>query len=435
MNDASPPVAPSRPPPEGTRILIVDDSRTQRLVLGRLLHREGYQIAEAANGAEALAMLEAEPISLVLSDWMMPELSGPELCRALRDGRPLAADYVYVMLLTAKTESGELAEGLRSGADDFLCKPVDPVELAARLAVGQRMVALHSRVLAEQRALDQALGELRTTQAALDRDLSLAGVLQRESAPPTMVSMEGARIAALYRPSGHVGGDLIGHFTDGAGGLGVYSIDVSGHGVASALRAAHLAQLFAHSVRTENIALERDRTGRLTIRNPAAVVAELNRRFSASDQHELYFTMALLALDLASGSGLCCGAGHSSPILLRADGRAETLSNGGPPVGLLSGIAFSAQPFRLDPGDRLLLYSDGLSEAPLGDGKMVETAGLERILSGLANTPVEEVLGALEGQVQTAMGPARFDDDVSALLIERPAEAESPASQSPASAA
>jgi two-component system cell cycle response regulator len=121
------------------RILLVDDEPTQRLIMARLLKRNGYQVEMAANGREALAKLEQEDFPLMITDWEMPEMDGVALCRALRSKE---RGYTYTILLTSRDAIEHLVAGLQSGADDYLIKPVIEPELIARLNTGRRIVTL-----------------------------------------------------------------------------------------------------------------------------------------------------------------------------------------------------------------------------------------------------------------------------------------------------
>lgn len=121
------------------RILLVDDEPTQRLIMARLLKRGGYEVEMAANGREALAMLEQGDFPLMITDWEMPEMDGVALCRALRSREQ---GYTYIVLLTSRDAIEHLVAGLQSGADDYLIKPVVEPELIARLNTGRRIVTL-----------------------------------------------------------------------------------------------------------------------------------------------------------------------------------------------------------------------------------------------------------------------------------------------------
>ena len=118
------------------RVLIVDDSRLQRRILGASLRKWGFVITEAESGEDALKICRTDPPDLVLSDWMMPGMSGLEFCDEFR--RMPRENYGYFILLTSKSDKAEIASGLDAGADDFLTKPVNPGELRARISAGGR---------------------------------------------------------------------------------------------------------------------------------------------------------------------------------------------------------------------------------------------------------------------------------------------------------
>lgn len=121
-------------------ILLVEDSRTQALKFQLMLENDGYHVQVAQNGLEAMNMLLSNHISIVITDWVMPEMDGSELCRAIRQHD--FGGYVYIILLTAKDSKTDIIEGLKAGADDYLTKPVDDAELMARLSTAERIISL-----------------------------------------------------------------------------------------------------------------------------------------------------------------------------------------------------------------------------------------------------------------------------------------------------
>ena len=123
-------------------VLLVEDSRTQALRLQIMLESQGYHVSTAQNGLEAMHILLNSQISIVISDWIMPEMDGLELCRAIR--KHDFGNYVYMILLTAKDSKHDIIEGLEAGADDYLTKPVDDAELIARLTTAERIIRLES---------------------------------------------------------------------------------------------------------------------------------------------------------------------------------------------------------------------------------------------------------------------------------------------------
>lgn len=126
------------------KVLVADDDAVSRTVLGKILQTLGYEPILTVNGREALARIQREEIALLVTDWQMPDLDGPELCRRLRV--PSRTAYTYIILLTALSGKNRYLEGLEAGADDFITKPVDPDELAARLKVGQRIIAMQKEL-------------------------------------------------------------------------------------------------------------------------------------------------------------------------------------------------------------------------------------------------------------------------------------------------
>ena len=134
------------------RILIAEDDRVSRHLLQSVLAKWGYEVAVTCDGNEAWQMLQQEDRPrLAILDWMMPGMDGVQICRELRaQGRE---PYVYVLLLTAKTQKQDLIDGMDSGADDYITKPFDSHELKVRLRAGQRIVELQSELVAAREAL------------------------------------------------------------------------------------------------------------------------------------------------------------------------------------------------------------------------------------------------------------------------------------------
>ena len=131
------------------RILIAEDQYTSALFLRRTLERMGHEVTVAGDGEEAWDLIRGGDVPLLISDWMMPKLDGPGLCRRIRSAG--GDRYTYTILLTSRESREDKLEGLRAGADDFLTKPPDPDELAVRLEIAGRILAVHE-VLREESA-------------------------------------------------------------------------------------------------------------------------------------------------------------------------------------------------------------------------------------------------------------------------------------------
>ncbi len=400
------------------RVLVVDDSRMQRKILSTQLARSGYAVLEAGTAEEALQLCDREPPDLVISDWMMPGMTGIEFCQQLR--ARVAQHYVYFILLTSKTETAEIARGLEGGADDFLIKPVSGDELRARIAAGERILRMERELTDKNRLLSSALDELQGLYDSINRDLMQAKKIQESLVPERTRHFGASRFGLLLKPSGHIGGDLVGLFSPGLNQVGFYSLDVSGHGITAALLTARLASYLSPSNFAQNVAMEQRQWHFYGLRAPSEVAAALNARMTADTGIDEYFTMVYGVADLFTGSVRMVQCGHPHPLLLRADGRAEFLGEGGMPIGMFANAIWQEFEVVLERGDRILLYSDGFTECPMKNGGMLGADGLAR-LAGLAacGGGGGEYLDDLFWRLSQEMTPGTgLDDDVSAIVLE-----------------
>jgi len=135
-------------------VLVVDDSPVYRKLVEQVLSAEAYSLVFACDGAEAMKLFEERSPSIVVTDWMLPDFSGFELCQRIRsdDTRP----YTYIIVMTSNGDKGNVVKGLQSGADDYLTKPFDPEEMLARIGVGRRIIDLNRELAAKSAKLEQA---------------------------------------------------------------------------------------------------------------------------------------------------------------------------------------------------------------------------------------------------------------------------------------
>jgi sigma-B regulation protein RsbU (phosphoserine phosphatase) len=141
------------------RILIAEDDDVSRMVLRSLLMKQGYEVVEASNGADAWsALLVDDPPKVAILDWLMPEMYGVEVCRQIRATPKL--ESMYVLLLTSRDSKDHIIEGLQAGANDYVTKPFDRDELLARLGVGVKVVQLQTALAQRVQELEQALHQV-----------------------------------------------------------------------------------------------------------------------------------------------------------------------------------------------------------------------------------------------------------------------------------
>lgn len=407
------------PSPKGPRsVLVVDDSKLQRRLVSKIVSKWGFVVREAASGLEAIKMCEADAPDIVVSDWMMPEMDGLEFCRAFRN-LP-TNDYGYFILLTSKSEQNDITQGFDAGADDFVTKPVDPHVLRARISAGERILNMQSELSEKNRLVVHTLEKLRVAYDSIDRDLMQAKKIQQSLVPEKHRNFGQSSVSLLLKPCGHVGGDLVGMFSPQDDQIGFYNIDVSGHGITSAMMTARLGGYLSPKYFDQNVGIRFRKNEPQLLRRPLEVVEALNDRLSADEGIEEYFTLAYATADLMTGQVQMVQAGHPHPLVIRANGDMEFVGKGGVPVGLLPGAQFEQFDVKLTAGDKLLLYSDGFTECLLANGEMLEPEGLLQLVSDCnAGQSGPDFLEDLLAKLTDAMeAEIPMDDDVSAALFE-----------------
>ena len=392
-------------------VLIVDDSLVYRRLLAKMLAQWGYRVSEAENGEAALRLLAESAVNMVISDWEMPVMDGLTLCRAIRERH--FGHYIYVILLTARESADDLTEGFNAGADDFLSKPVAQSELRARLHAGMRILALEASLAAHNTRLSEALSQI-------EQDLQAAARLQQSVLPSHRLRYRDYFADWLFLPSAWVSGDIFNVFPlDNH--LGFYFVDVAGHGVGAAMMSLAVARQFLHGRVVERFLFD-DQGG---VTSPAQVVRMLNERFCSEEADIVsYFTMIYGVIDLRSGEGRLCQAGHPTPFIVTPTGEGKETGNGGAPVGLLADLSWEDTTFILNEGERLCLFSDGITECENPTGEQYGQARLQRWVQQHAGCSMEELL-PLFGQHLTnwrsdeGREAGSMADDVSLLIIER----------------
>ncbi|MDP8605239.1 SpoIIE family protein phosphatase [Serratia marcescens] len=398
-------------------ILIVDDSRSYRHLLGSMLSKWGYRVLEAQDGVHALAMLETQTINAVISDWEMPQMDGVALCHQIRQRD--FGHYIYAILVTARQSIDDLVQGLESGADDFLSKPVNQSQLRARLHAAERILTLESTLAIRNQRLSSAYRQI-------EQDLQAAARLQRSVLPAAALTFSGYQADWMFLPSAYVSGDLLNYFALDARHLAFYCIDVAGHGVSAAMLSLAVAREF----------LTGRADGRLLIDEggviaPHQVVAALNRRFCFDNEDiTSYFTLIYGFIDTRTGRGALCQAGHPTPFIICRDGELRTVGLGGVPVGLFPQSEYQSCEFSLAPGERLYLYSDGISECENRAGELYGETRLQQLLTEHRLLATAAVFQRVERELGDWSRPEPdglaeygrfFNDDISLVAIERTA--------------
>ena len=404
------------------RILIAEDERITRMTLERQLKGWGHEVVAAEDGQQAWERYSAPAVDgasdgtgdfdIVITDWEMPRLSGVELVRKIRDAK--RGVYTYVILLTSRSDKSDVVAGIETGADDFVSKPFDRDELRVRLLAGERIVRL-------ERALHKQNAELRDANERIRRGLAAAARVQQSMLPRASIVTPRVRTAWKYVPTDELAGDAIGlHLIDDRY-LVAYVLDVSGHGVPAALLSVSAMHAMEPVLLAASLLRDMSGDGGIgTVRRPARVATELNRRFRAGENDGRYLTMILCVLDTQTGRLHFTCAGHPEPIVLRGEQRLPAPDAGGFPIAIMDEGEFGEGSIQLEPGDRFCLFSDGVLEQSnaADDGDQFGADRLMQSLASRATVAPDQAIEQAVTDLTTWAGSKSFTDDVSLVIVE-----------------
>lgn len=402
-----------------TTVLLAHESADLRTKLAAQLRGAGYAVLEADQTDTALSIFQDARPDIVMWNWALAGTGAAAFCRTLRSLE--LQQRCYLMVLSSSAIGADITEGLEAGADDFVTLPISGPKLLGRLAVGRRVMQSEAELRASNEQLRAALEQLRETQAAIDRDLREARKLQQGLVKERSGRFGSIQLSLLLRPAGHIGGDLVGFFPIGEDRVGIYALDVSGHGVTAALLTAQLSVHLSGSA-DQNVALRAAQTGTDAV-NPAALAHFFNNMMIEEMATDTYYTMIYAELNHVTGRLRLVQAGHPHPVLQRADGSVQPLGNGGMPIGVFENPIFDEIDVVLGPGDRLLICSDGITEAANPSGRLLGDEGVEAILRTNAFLGGHVFLESMAWSVSEYCRGER-QDDMSAVLIEHLAPAE-----------
>jgi sigma-B regulation protein RsbU (phosphoserine phosphatase) len=419
------PVGPGGDPPESFTILVVDDNEANRDVLSRRLHRRGYVAVKVEDGPSALTALAAQPFDLVLLDVMMPGMSGLEVLTEIRKTR--SPTDLPVIMATAKDQSEDVVLALGLGANDYVTKPLDFAVVMARVQFQlmlrrsvQQVVQLQQTLGKQNDQLTEVNGRLSDAYNRMSSDLEAAAQIQESFLPTGLPEMGGYQFAWAYQPCEHLAGDFLNVCPLDADHVGLYVLDVSGHGVSAALLAVAAARALAAAPDPDSILIQ-PATGDAPVRPtpPAEVADRLNQKFSWESNPGQFITIFYALLDIPGRKLTYVSAGHPGAIVLHKDLSTDILNMSGLPIGV--GQPYQQTEVSLRPGDRVYLYSDGVPETM---NAATEMFGHDRLIDSLkqsASVPLKESIDGLKSMLEQWRGSDPVRDDVSVLAFECPA--------------
>jgi len=380
-----------RPDIEDSAILVVDDSEIAREIIGGCLSKAGYRnIHHAADGRQALEIIEKRPPDLVILDLEMPVLDGFEVCRRLRQTDKTRT--LPVLIQSGRDTPHDISRAFEAGASDMIVKPVRKFELLARVRVHIQNRLMLTQLLNYNLRVATELQSARDTQQAL---------CPTDGAISEISARYGLEIEARYEPSSELGGDMWGLCQESDSRLAFYICDFSGHGVAAALSTFRLQTLMAR--------IDAD------TRDPAAVLACLNRSLYEMLAVGEFATMLFGRIDVDRHTLTYASAGAPPPLYFAAPSGDQIgtgpsyCQSAGVPLGLRRVSDYRDIRLPFPAGSRIFLYSDALIEAEYSNGHAL---GLDGLLRQAASRPTK-------GD-KTFFGQAlgRFDRNVSRPLTD-----------------
>jgi PAS domain S-box-containing protein len=392
-------------------------ARLQEQALAEQLTLKDRALDVAAEGITiADARLPARPLIYAndgferLTGYPVAEVLGRN-CRFLQgpDSDPTAVAEIRAAIAEQRECVVEILNYRRDGSSFWNRLSITPVRDES--GVVTHYIGIQSDVTARREA---EIG-LRRAKAALDHDLKLAARVQQALLPPASFQVGGLRIGHVMRPCTDLAGDAVGVVGLPHGHVGLYMLDVSGHGVGAALLSFTLNHMLSPTA--EGALLIEDTGQGLEVVAPSRVAERLNRQFPM-DRTRQYFTLVYGVFDPAHGRFRYVMAGHPAPIVLPRTGPPAPLHGRGVPIGMIEHTTFDDEAIILEPGDRVYFYTDGVIEALDAAEQEFGYARLMTEIARLRNDPLRRGLDVI-ADIITAWSGGQLRDDASLLAIER----------------
>ena len=381
------------------KILAVDDEVDILQLIEMTLISDGFEVVTASNGIEALEKARIHMPDLILLDLMMPEMDGFEVIENLKQA-PEMRD-IPVVMLTARAQAHERIEGLSAGADDYIVKPFELEELRLRI----ESILAHTRKTKYINPLIGALGDWFTEDGVeqFAEHLRTASAIQQHLLPQLEPKLAGFDISGLLESSMSISGDFYDFIPLEDNRLGIVIADVRGKGIPAAL----LMVMIRTSLRLvcrEDI-------------SPSSVLKRVNDLLVIDTTPDFFATIVYGILDPKSMTFTYSNAGHCYPMLLRGE-KIEELQTGGMILGCFGFAEFETETIELESGDKILFYTDGLTEAEFeAEGEFYGEERLEQVFRKNSNLPADELCRKIREDLFGFCGTNQQKDDITIVAI------------------
>ena len=376
------------------KILVVDDEPDlERLMLQRMrreIRRKQFEFVFAHNGIEALACLNRDPgIDMVLSDINMPEMDGLTLLEQI----PKVDPNIRSVIVSAYGDMKNIRTAMNRGAFDFVTKPLDFDDLRVTI----------DRTLRHLAMLREAL-ESRDKLVALENELNLARTMQQAILPTSFPETDRFQMHANMEPARSVGGDFYDFFQLEGGRTGIAVADVSGKGVPAAL--------FMMSSRT---LLKGAAIGRS---NPGDVLEEVNQLLNENNDTLMFVTLFFASFEPETGRLVYANGGHNPPLVVHPDGNSALLpQTDGIALGLVPDIPYVTAEVMLAPGDMVIFYTDGVTEAENLEQEQFDIERLQQLFVDRRGMDARQANHAVFQAVRDFAGEAPQFDDITCMTL------------------
>ena len=380
-------------------LLVVDDNEMNRDMLSRRLSRRGHTVKTAEDGHIALDLIDQNSFDVILLDIMMPEISGIEVLKTLRQSYSHAD--LPIIMATAKSENEDVIEALKLGANDYVTKPLDfPVVLAR---VNTQLSLKHSQ------------DALKSAHDRMKRDLDAAAELQQRLLPDNLPQMNSIEIAWKFHPCDELAGDFLNIIQLNENEIGIYVMDVMGHGVPASLLSFSVSRNLAPMAGSDSIVLKSAEQDTVS---PVEVLTHLNTLYPFLANNNRFFTLLYGILDLRDGRFRYSCGGHPGPLIISSDGTVQKLTENSFPIGIVEEASFEQAEIKLNPGDRMYLYSDGFIEETNTNGEIFDINQFQESLKNNYSSTIDKSIEQTVNAIISWHGSEHLSDDLSIIGIE-----------------
>jgi phosphoserine phosphatase RsbU/P len=383
-------------------ILIIDDDLTTRLLLENVLQKQGYKVFTADNGADGLRLARQLQPALIISDWVMEDIDGLEVCRQVKADPQL--NFSFFILLTLRQSTEDCIQGLNAGADEFLAKPIAHNELRARVRAGLRLYQASLDLQKRNQKLEQLSQDLHIQTQTLQAELKEAATYI-ESLLPAPLSGE-IRSEICFIPSSELGGDCFDHYWLDSERLIIYLLDVAGHGLAAALPSISVFNL----LRTRSLP-------NVDFAQPHQVLTALNK-LDLFHGKSKYFTIWYGVYYRSSRQLVYASAGHPPAILVSQQTEMQPLKTPNIPLCLFPDQVFEQASHIIEPNSNLYIFSDGIYEVLCNSATETKDPMAFHQWVNLLTQSQNQSIDQLATIMLERSGQSVFNDDVSVVALQ-----------------